>query len=77
MPMRTPHPFRWVEASKVRHAIPADALPAPDEEITAICGQLVVLEHLGVRAEGWHPECRECDRVWREVDDIPRMAAVQ
>jgi hypothetical protein len=71
--MRTPRPFRWVEAARTRHAVPAD-LPLRDgQEITTLCGEHVALVHRDPR-RAW-PECAECDRVWREVEGIPRLAS--
>lgn len=73
MLMRTPRPFRWWEASRVRHAYPAELEPAPGERVSAICGESTVIGAHDRQREAPHPECRDCDRVWRRVEGIPSV----
>lgn len=71
--VRTPRPFQWVEASQVRHAVPAELELTIGLQITTLCGTHAVVADRDPNKECPYPECRECDRVWRQIEGIPRL----
>lgn len=65
----TGRPFQWRETSGGHRHATANEDVREGQIITTLCGYRFT-------AERWHavpyPECAECDRVWREVEGIPR-----
>lgn len=69
-------PFIWVEATgpsgRWRHAINRQATEQ-GQEVHTICGEKVEVHARNPQREAPYPECRTCDRTWRQVEGIPSV----
>ena len=70
-------PFQWVEAhgesGKWRHAIPSTAPTEQGTVVRSICAETIEVHSHHPQREAPYPECRSCDRTWRDVEGIPSV----
>lgn len=71
-----PRPFTWVEATGPngpwRHAIERQTT-TQGQQVHTICGEQAEVHAHHPQLEAPYPECRTCDRTWRQVEGIPSV----
>ncbi|MGH3621785.1 MAG: zinc finger protein [Sciscionella sp.] len=73
--IQVPGPYRWVEASEVRHAVAAELEFQRGDEVATLCEQLAVVQPHDERTQCGFPTCRACNRLWRLELGLPLLDA--
>ncbi|MGH3622558.1 MAG: zinc finger protein [Sciscionella sp.] len=71
--IQVPGPYRWVEASEVRHAVAAELEFQRGDEVATLCGERAVVHPHDERTQCGFPTCRACNRRWRLELDLPLL----
>jgi zinc-finger len=69
--MRVSDPYRWVEASQVRHAVAAGLEFQQGDEVATVCGEVAVVGSHDPQRQCPFPTCRGCNTVWRNELGLP------
>jgi zinc-finger len=69
--MRVPGPYRWVEASGVRHAVVVELEFQQGDEVATLCGEVAVVRSHDPQRQCPFPTCLACNTTWRRELGLP------